>query len=97
MTGLGIDMRNLEALIADPPPKSPYFTPPDVVNIYIPPAPKKHTRRRYTSVLSIWGSADDMTDSSSTNFLLDMLAFSDCNIDFDAMARHLNVRNSTEV
>lgn len=97
MTFFSTDTNTLEDLAQDPPPKSPYFTLPDVINIQVPTRSKKRTRRRFASIVLIWGLVEKMTDSSAAGFLLDMLAFSDCKIDFDGMARHWDLKSSTHL
>lgn len=81
--------RQLQALIDDPPTKSPYFTLPDVSFLSINSDLSSRFRcKRKTApntITKIWGQAKKMTEESKTKFLANLLQFAA--IDFDAMAR----------
>ena len=82
---MGHEARQL--LIDNPPPKSPYFTLPDVRHfVKETRASRKRKRNGYVSIVSLWGPANKMTEESTTDFLLALLKHSKWEPDYDAVA-----------
>lgn len=89
----------LQALIDDPPPKSPYFTLPDAsfLNIKSNLSSKFKYKRKTApnTITKIWGPARKMTEENKTNFLAKLLQFA--TIDFDAMAKGIGVASGIQM
>lgn len=91
----------LQAILDNPPPKSPYFRLPSVHNIVLEeeeeeiPNPLNLPKRAPNTVTSIWGKVNKMTDATKINFLANLLQFS--SIDFDAMAKEKGIASGSQM
>lgn len=94
-----MNRRQLQAIIDNPPPKSPYFKLPSVLNIVFEAEdvlkPKILLRRAPNTVTSTWGMARKMTEATKTSFLANLLQF--CSIDFDAMAKGNSIASGKQM
>ena len=81
-----------QLLITNPPPKSPYFTLPDVQYLLKEGLPlSRRERKSFISISSIWGPAKKMTDEKETDFLLALLKHSKWEPDFESVAKAWHV------
>ncbi|KAK5073693.1 hypothetical protein LTR64_007171 [Lithohypha guttulata] len=87
-----------QALTTNPPPKSPYFTLPDVQYLLKEGRPlSRRERNGFVSISSIWGPAKKMTDEKETDFLLALLKHSKWEPDFESVAKAWHVSGPSAI
>lgn len=96
-----MDRNQIQALVDNPPPKSPYFKLPSVKYLVqdeeetVQALPSSSRNKAPNTVSSLWGKAINMSEETKISFLADVLRFA--NIDFDAVAKDKGIASGGQM
>lgn len=96
-----MNRNQLQALIDNPPPKSPYFKLPSVKYLVqdeeknVRPSSSLSRNKALNTVTGLWGKAVNMSEETKISFLADVLRFAD--IDFDAVAKDKGITSGGQM